>query len=133
MRQTKPVRELTAPVPHPEPRAITGAFRGNDGRRHWRFWRSERFRQQGKRKDETTGGIAESMKLVELDDIACPPTSSGRITPGSRSIRGVRGAGRTPSVRRHLEPDISVRRHPGPGFALRHGDLDFRHHLGDLA
>jgi hypothetical protein len=27
--------------------------------------------------------------------------------------------------RRHLKLDISVRRHPGPSFALRHGDLDF--------
>ncbi len=119
----------------------------------WRFWRSERFRQQGKpeprhmirlfrsactsspweealtriapslrwpnarcrlpaarpsatstritraqrrRKDETTGGIAASIELIQLDDLACPRTSSGRITPGSRSIRGVRGAGRTP-------------------------------------
>jgi hypothetical protein len=26
-----------------------------------------------------------------------------------------------------------MRRHPGPGFALGRGDLDFGHHLGDLA
>ena len=45
--------------------------------------------------------------------------------PGLRDSNGER-ADRPSPIR-------SVRRHPGPGFALGRGDLDLGHHLGDFA
>src|SRR6266481_9232006 len=56
-----------------------------------------------------------------------------RTTAERPSIDGSRTGRRRKLSRRRPPLPVLLRRHPGPGFALGHGDLDLGHHRGDLS
>jgi hypothetical protein len=56
----------------------------------------------------------------------------GYLCPSVELRRGRANADSTPPPG-NVILRVSVRGHPGPGFALGHRDLDVGHHLGDLA